>query len=63
MISDVLSEAINGMDKYLDESLYDDVYAGELRDKILRLKTHIERVKIELKNPPITLQERGCVEG
>lgn len=52
MISDVLFEAVEGLDYYLNEPVYDDIYSGELRAWILSLRSAMEDMRRELDNIP-----------
>ena len=51
MISDTLSDAIQSIQEYLSNEIFDDVYAGETRLSILRVKAEMEKLRIELDNP------------
>jgi len=48
MISDRLSDAIDSIDGYLNDPLYEDVYAGELRARIITCRDQMEALRIEL---------------
>jgi hypothetical protein len=52
MISDVLSETVASLDRYLNEPDYNDTYEGELRSRIVSLRNAAERIRIELDTPP-----------
>lgn len=52
MISDVLFEAVEAIDSYLNCPTFADVYKGELRDRIIKLRNEMETVCTELDTPP-----------
>lgn len=52
MISDVLFEAVEEIDGYLADPVYKDMYAGELRDRILKLRDDMNALRAELDTPP-----------
>ena len=47
MITDVLSEAIDDINSFLDSSAYGHIYQGELLERILALRAQIEAVRAE----------------
>jgi hypothetical protein len=47
MISDVLSDAIDEVRRYLN-----DVFSGKLRDEIERVVEQMEKLRAELDRPP-----------
>jgi hypothetical protein len=51
MISDVLSEAVQEIDRYLADDVY-GYEAPELRDRILRVRHEMELLRIVLDTPP-----------
>lgn len=53
MISDVLSEMIEGLDEYLNNPAFDLTYTGELRERILSLRTEAKAVQKILDTPPL----------
>jgi hypothetical protein len=52
MISDVLTEAITAMDDYLAEPVYAEVYAGDLRERILQCRDHMDAIRGALEREP-----------
>ncbi len=52
MISDVLSDAANGIRNYLADPAFARCYQGALRDEILRVLAHMDRVRQHLDTPP-----------
>jgi hypothetical protein len=50
MISDILSEAVDQIDQYLN--YYEHVYAGELRKRIIKLRNDMSALRNELDEPP-----------
>lgn len=53
MISDVLFEMTNDLDGYLNNSLYDDVYTGDIRERLLKLRHEAKQLLTELDTPPL----------
>jgi hypothetical protein len=52
MISDVISEAVAELDRYLNDPIWDDVYCGKLRERIVRLRNEAEYLRGLLDVPP-----------
>lgn len=52
MISDVLHDAVDGLDDYLGDPLYDTMYSGELRDRLIKLRNEMSELREELDHPP-----------
>ena len=52
MISDVLSETVNSLDHYLNDTDYYDIYTGELRDRIVRFRNEAKAIRDFLDEPP-----------
>lgn len=50
MISDVLSEAVDEVDRYLND--FEDMYRGSLRRDILALRDEMERMRARLDTCP-----------
>ncbi len=50
MISDVLSDAISEIDRYLDE--YQNLYAGPVRDRIIEVRDIMHELRDELDTVP-----------
>lgn len=50
MISDVLSDAVAGIDGYLESPLplYRDWYSGALRERIIKVRNDMDAVRAEL---------------
>ena len=45
MISEVLSETVNNLDHYLNETDYYDIYTGELRDRIVQFRNEAKEIR------------------
>lgn len=52
MISDVLFEAVQGLDEYLNNPSYDSMYEGEIRERIIKLRDAMDAVRVVLDTPP-----------
>ena len=52
MISDVLSETVNSLDHYLNDPVYYNVYAGEIRDRILLFRKEAKAIQEFLDESP-----------
>lgn len=52
MISDVLSEAVNDIDGYLNDTRFLDTYSGDLRERIIALRNDMHAMRKELDTPP-----------
>lgn len=52
MISDVLSEAVDEIDRYLSDEVFADVYTGDLRARIVAVRNEMEKIRVELDTPP-----------
>lgn len=52
MISDVLSDALDEIRRYLDDEVTGDWYVGALRQRILALTDQMEEVRIILDRLP-----------
>jgi hypothetical protein len=52
MISDVMFEAVEGLDQYLNDSLYDSVYSGDLRARVLAVLAAMKALQGELDAAP-----------
>lgn len=52
MISDVLHETVERLDRYLGDELYLAVYTGSTRLRLVRLRNQLERMRLELDSPP-----------
>jgi hypothetical protein len=51
MISDILCECVDELDYYLSCPIFGDVYQGELRDRIIRLRNEAEYLRSLLDAP------------
>jgi len=51
MISDVLAEAVQGIDGYLHDPVYRRLYGGELRGRLLALRNDMDAMRRELGEP------------
>lgn len=52
MISDVLHEAVNEIDRYLNDPVFATSYTGELRDHIVKVRDEMHSLRAELDAPP-----------
>jgi hypothetical protein len=52
MISDVLFESVDNLDGYLESPICDDVYVGEFREVLLKLRGELVSVQRFLDAPP-----------
>jgi hypothetical protein len=52
MISDVLSEMVAEIDRYLGDSVFDRMYEGEVRARIIALRNEVDAVRADLDTPP-----------
>ena len=52
MISDVLSETVNSLDHFLNESDYYHIYTGELRDRIVQFRNEAKAIRDFLDESP-----------
>lgn len=51
MISDVLFDAVEKIDGYLNTKTYDEVYQGEDRKEILDVRNRMEALRVKLDTP------------
>jgi hypothetical protein len=51
MISDFLFEMVEGLDRYLNNPFYDDMYSGTLRESIIRMRDDAEYIRFVLDTP------------
>ena len=59
MISDVLADAVTKMDEYLNDPLYHAVYAGQMREELMALRTMMDSARMRLDKPPTKTHEQG----
>lgn len=52
MISDVLAETLAGIDRYLNDSAYADIYEGELRERLVNLRNEAAEIQRYLDTSP-----------
>jgi hypothetical protein len=52
MISDVLSDAVEEMDSYLNAMSYNKMYSGSLREAVVALRNQMQALRIYLDIPP-----------
>jgi hypothetical protein len=52
VISDVIYETVISLDCYLNNPTYDDIYQGESRERIIRLRNQAEDLRVLLDTPP-----------
>lgn len=51
MISDVLSEMVTDVDRFLNNPLFDRMYKGELRGRIIALRNEAHAIMLILDKP------------
>jgi hypothetical protein len=51
MISDVLFDMVEGLDRYLTDRLYDGMYPGALRESIVCARDDAEYIRFALDAP------------
>lgn len=52
MISDILSHTVDELDHYLRDPIWDDIYAGEIRERLIRLRDEANDLRSALDAPP-----------
>ena len=52
MISDVLSQAVDDLDHYLNDPFWDHIYRADLRERVIRLRDEAKYVQILLDTHP-----------
>ena len=52
MISDVLTDAVEEMDNYLNNKTYNKMYSGSLREAVVDLRNRMQALRIYLDTPP-----------
>lgn len=57
MISDVLSEAVAEMDRYLNGAVWADTYTDQTREEIVALRTLMDAARRRLDTPPAPVRE------
>lgn len=57
MISDVLAEAVDELDRYLRDPVLGKSYTGPTRERIVWLRNGMELVRQELDQPPAPIDE------
>jgi hypothetical protein len=55
MISDVLSEMVADIDRYLGDSVFDRMYQGKVRARVIALRNEANALRIELDAPPFPM--------
>ena len=58
MISDILFDANAHIQSYLDDPIYAETYAGELRAEIERVMAVMESLRQKLDQPPMQAQQQ-----
>ena len=51
MISDILCEMVEGLDRYRNDPNYDAMYRGALRERIIRVRDDAEYIRFVLDTP------------
>ena len=51
MIRDVLAQAVDDLDHYLDDPFWDHIYRADLRERVIRLRGEAKYVQILLDKP------------
>ncbi len=52
MLPVALTNAVTKIDRYLNDSTYDDVYSGSMRERIIKLRNEMDQLRAELETPP-----------
>jgi len=52
-ISDVLFDAVEEINRYLDDPCYNNMYSGDLRKRIIAIRDAMESIRKELDTPPV----------
>jgi hypothetical protein len=55
MISDILSQVVADLDRYLTDCTFDHTYIGETRERIIRLRNEADSLRSVLDAPPVTI--------
>lgn len=55
MVSDVLFQAVQDLDHYLNDPVFANVYGGALRERLLRLRKEMQDIRMMLDSPPPSL--------
>ena len=55
MISDILSQAVIDLDRYIADGTFDHTYIGETRERIIRLRNEADDLRSVLDTPPPTI--------
>jgi hypothetical protein len=53
MISDTLSQVTGVLDRYLTDPIFDAVYTGEIRERLIRLRDEADNLRSALDAPPV----------
>ena len=51
VISDILAQMADDLDRYLSDSSYDAIYSGALRERIIRVRDDAEYIRFVLDTP------------
>jgi hypothetical protein len=51
MISDILFDVVEGLDRYLNDAHYNAMYCGALRERIIRVRYDAEYIRFVLDTP------------
>lgn len=51
MVSDVLFEAVSGIDRYLNEPVFDNSYQGEFRRELVEIRNKMDAMRARLDDP------------
>lgn len=62
MISDVLSDAVHSINDYLENPTFANVYTGELREHVIKLRDEMTALRIVLDTPPSAMERLGNME-
>jgi hypothetical protein len=57
MIADVLADAHQQIQSYLDDPIYAETYSGELRAEIERVMAAMESLRQKLDRPPMQAEQ------
>lgn len=61
MVSDVLADMVTGLDYYLNKPSYADIYAGDLRTRLINLRNEARSLAGYLDTPPDLLPNDGAL--
>ena len=63
MISDVLCDAVDEINRYINDDTFSQVYAGKLRKDIISLRDNMDTMRIRLDTPPTPKIKNASMEA